>query len=181
MSSSSQSTSTAPSTATPGLRGRIDLSREDLPGLLLSVLITNVVGAAPAVVTATGVGSWYDTLARPDLAPPNWVFAPVWTTLFVLLGVAAYLVLRDGRGRARQLAFGLFVGQFVLNVSWTLVFFGTEDIAGGLAVIVALWLGIVATIAAFYRVRPAAAALVVPYLAWVSFATYLNYAFWVLN
>ncbi|MFB6078729.1 MAG: TspO/MBR family protein [Halarchaeum sp.] len=156
-------------------------SREDVPGLALAIIVCEVVGAAPALVTATGSGSWYATLARPALAPPNWVFGPVWTTLFALLGVAAYLVLRDGRGRERQVAFGLFVAQYALNVAWTLVFFGSESIAGGLAVIAALWVLIAATIAAFARVDRAAALLLLPYLAWVSFATYLNYAFYQLN
>jgi tryptophan-rich sensory protein len=171
---------TTPSSGTTGI-GPVDLSRADLPGLLVAIVVTNVVGTAPALVTATGSGSWYATLERPALAPPNWVFGPVWTTLFVLLGVAAYLVIRDGEGHRRTVALGLFVGQFVLNVAWTLVFFGGQDIVAGLAVIVALLAGIVATMVAFYRVRPAAAALVVPYLVWVGFATYLNYAFWTLN
>ncbi|WP_232703418.1 TspO/MBR family protein [Halobacterium wangiae] len=159
----------------------MDLSREDLPGLVVAVVVCEVVGASPALVTATGSGTWYETLTQPALAPPNWVFGPVWTTLFALLGVGVYLVLRDGRGRQRTVAFGLFVAQYVLNVSWTLVFFGGENIAGGLAVIAALWALIVATIVAFWRVRPVAGALLLPYLAWVSFAAYLNYAFWTLN
>jgi len=159
----------------------MDLSREDLPGVALAVVVCNAVGAAPALVTATGSGSWYDALAQPALAPPNWVFGPVWTALFTLLGVAVYLVLRDGAGRQRTVAFGLFVAQYVLNVAWTLVFFGGENIEGGLAVIAALWVLIAATLAAFYRVRKPAGYLLVPYLAWVSFAAYLNYAFWALN
>jgi len=159
----------------------MDLSRSDLPGVALAVVICNAVGASPALVTATGSGSWYDTLAQPALAPPNWVFGPVWTLLFTLLGVAAYLVLRDGAGRQRTVAFGLFVAQYVLNVAWTLVFFGGQDVAGGLAVIAALWVLIAATLAAFARVRRVAGVLLVPYLAWVSFAAYLNYGFWVLN
>jgi len=159
----------------------MDLSRDDLPGVALAVVVCNAVGAAPALVTATGSGTWYDTLVRPALAPPNWVFGPVWTALFTLLGVAAYLVLRDGTGRQRSIAFGLFVAQYVLNVAWTLVFFGGQDIAGGLVVIAGLWVLIVATLAAFSRVRHVAGYLLVPYLAWVSFAAYLNYGFWVLN
>jgi len=156
-------------------------SRDDVPGLALAIVICEVVGAAPALVTATGSGSWYATLTRPALAPPNWVFGPVWTTLFFLLGIGVYLVLRDGRGRRKQVAFGLFVAQYVLNVAWTLVFFGSENISGGLVVILALWVLIAATIAAFARISRTAAALLVPYLAWVSFATYLNYAFWTLK
>jgi tryptophan-rich sensory protein len=159
----------------------MDLVRDDLAGVALAVVACNAVGAAPALVTATGSGTWYDTLARPAFAPPNWVFGPVWTALFALLGVAAYLVLRDGDGRQRAVALGLFVAQYALNVAWTLVFFGDRDIAGGLAVIAALWVLIAATLAAFYRVRRAAGYLLVPYLAWVSFAAALNYAFWALN
>ncbi|MFC3477787.1 TspO/MBR family protein [Halobacterium litoreum] len=159
----------------------MDLTRDDLPGIALAVVVCNAVGAAPALVTATGAGTWYESLARPALAPPNWVFGPVWTLLFTLLGVAAYLVLRDGTGRKRAVAFGLFLAQYVLNVSWTLVFFGGENIEGGLAVIAALLALIAATLAAFYRVRGVAGYLLVPYLAWVSFAAYLNYAFWTLN
>ena len=159
----------------------MDLSRSDLPGLALAVVICNAVGASPALVTATGSGTWYDTLVQPALAPPNWVFGPVWTALFTLLGVAAYLVLRDGEGRQRSVGFGLFVAQYVLNVAWTLVFFGGQDITNGLVVIAGLWVLIAATLAAFYRVRRVAGYLLVPYLAWVSFAAYLNYAFWVLN
>jgi tryptophan-rich sensory protein len=159
----------------------MDLSWDDAPGLLVAILACNAVGASPALVTATGAGSWYATLTKPELAPPNWVFGPVWTALFVLLGVAAYLVYRDGAGRERTVALALFVVQFAFNVSWTLVFFGNQDTAGGLAVIAGLWMLIAATLAAFWRVRRATGLLLVPYLAWVSFAAYLNYAFWTLN
>ena len=159
----------------------MNLSRDDLPGLALAVLVCEAVGASPALVTATGSGTWYDALAQPSFAPPNWVFGPVWTLLFTLLGVAAYLVLRDGEGQQRRVAFGLFVAQYVLNVAWTLVFFGGQNIAGGLVVIAGLWVLVAATLAAFYRVRRAAGSLLVPYLAWVSFAAALNYAYWVLN
>jgi len=156
-------------------------SRDDIPGLALAIVICEAVGAAPALVTATGPQSWYATLVKPALAPPNWVFGPVWTTLFFLIGVAVYLVLRDGRGNPRRVAFALFVAQYVLNVAWTLVFFGGENIAGGLVVITGLWALIAATILAFYRVSRTAALLLVPYLAWVSFAAVLNYELYRLN
>jgi tryptophan-rich sensory protein len=166
------------STAT---RTGLDLSRDDLPGLALAIILCEVVGAAPAFVTNQQLSTWYVTLTRPALAPPNWVFGPVWTLLFALLGVAAYLVYRDATGTLRRTALGAFVAQYAFNVSWTLVFFGQNDIQGGLVVIVVLWALIAFTAYAFYRVRPAAGYLLLPYLAWVSFATYLNYAFWVLN
>jgi benzodiazapine receptor len=159
----------------------MDLSRDDLPGLALAVVICNAVGASPALLTAGTVETWYETITQPALAPPNWVFGPVWTLLFTLLGVAVYLVLRHGGGRARTLALALFVGQYAFNVAWTLVFFGDQNIAGGLAVILVLLALIAATLGAFWRVRKEAGLLLVPYLLWVAFATYLNYAFWVLN
>jgi len=159
----------------------MDISRADAPGLLVAVVTCELVGSLPGVVTASRIGTWYADLARPPLAPPNWVFGPVWTLLFALLGVAAYLVYRDGTGGERRLALSSFVGQFALNVAWTLVFFGARSIGGGLAVIAALWVAILATLLAFRRVHPVAGYLLVPYLAWVSFAAYLNYGFRALN
>ena len=150
------------------------LSREDLPGLLVAVLVAEIAGSAPAFVTAGATGTWYADLARPAFTPPDWVFGPVWTLLFALMGTAAYLVFRDGRGRQRWSALLLFGGQFALNIAWTLVFFGLQSPVGGLLVIVVLWAAIVATIGAFHRVRPAAAWLLVPYLGWVSVAAVLN-------
>lgn len=159
----------------------LDLSRKDLPGLLTAVLLCEVVGAAPAFVTGQELAGWYTTLVRPAIAPPNWVFGPVWTLLFALLGVAGYLVYRDATGTLRRTALGGFIAQYAFNVAWTLVFFGQQDIQGGLVVIAILWVLIAFTAYAFYRVRPIAGYLLLPYLLWVSFATYLNYQFWVLN
>ncbi|MDZ7702415.1 MAG: TspO/MBR family protein [Halobacteriales archaeon] len=159
--------------------------RRPLASLALAVLASEVVGAAGAVFTVGGLESWYGTLVQPALAPPNWVFGPVWTTLFALMGAAAWLVWReldgpnDGRRPGGALAW--FAGQFVLNVAWSAAFFGARSIVAGLVVIAALWLAIVGTVRAFDRVDRRAAALLLPYLAWVSFAGYLNYAFWTLN
>lgn len=155
------------------------LSREDLPGVLVAVLAAEIVGSAPALVTAGARGTWYADLTQPALTPPDWVFAPVWTLLFALMGTGAYLVVRDGRGRPRRVALWAFGGQFALNIAWTVVFFGLRSPAGGLLVIGLLWVAILTTIWTFRRVRPAAAWLLVPYLAWVSFAGVLN--FWILR
>jgi tryptophan-rich sensory protein len=158
--------------------------RRPIATLAATVLACEVVGASGSVFTVTGAGSWYESLARPALAPPDWVFGPVWTTLFALMGVAAWLVWRASSGsnaRAARVALGAFVVQFAFNVAWSAVFFGAQSIFGGLVVIAALWLAIVATVGTFYRVDRRAAALLLPYLAWVSFAGYLNYGIWVLN
>ncbi|AEN05011.1 TspO/MBR family protein [Halolamina sp.] len=151
--------------------------------LLLAVVLVELVGASGSLFTVQGLDLWYETLERPALAPPNWVFGPVWTTLFALIGGAVWLVWRQAEAAPRRVRVALvvFVVHFAANLAWSLVFFGLQEIAAGLAVILVLWLLIVATMWAFDRVDRRAALLLVPYLLWVSFATYLNYQFWVLN
>ena len=141
-----------------------------------------VLGAAGGLITAPQIQTWYTTLEKPGFTPPNWVFGPVWTLLYALQGVAAWLIWRAGLDRRIvRLALGLFATQFVLNIAWSPAFFGLESPILGLVVIVPLWFAIVATMAAFSRVDRRAAALLVSYLAWVTFATTLNYAIWTLN
>ncbi|MFB6109511.1 MAG: TspO/MBR family protein [Halodesulfurarchaeum sp.] len=154
-----------------------------LLSLGLSVLLVEFVGASGAVFTASGLEGWYDTLVLPAVAPPNWVFAPVWTVLFALMGAAVWRVWRRAPAapRAAKLALGVFAVHFFLNLGWSAVFFGRQAVGSGLAVIAALWVAIAATIAAFDRVDRQAAVLMVPYLAWVTFAAYLNYRIWLLN
>ena len=161
--------------------GVLDLTADDLPGLAVAVVLCELAGTLPGFFTADDVAAWYPMLAKPAFTPPAWVFGPVWVVLFALLGVAAYLVYRDGVGEDRGVSLRLFAGQFALNVSWTLAFFGGRSILGGLVVIVALWIAVVATVVAFDRVNRAAALLLLPYLAWVSFATALNVGIWWLN
>lgn len=152
--------------------------------LAIAVVATELVGASGAVFTSMGLESWYPSLVRPDIAPPNWVFGPVWTTLFALMGIGVWLVWKQATGeqaRAARVALAIFVVHFAVNLAWSGVFFGLQSLFGGLVVIVLLWLLILATMGAFARVDRRAAVLLLPYLAWVSFAGYLNYAFWVLN
>jgi tryptophan-rich sensory protein len=127
-------------------------------------------------------GDWYETLAKPDWTPPGWVFPVVWTTLYFLMGTAAWMVWRKGRekGRARA-ALSLFVVQLALNAAWTPTFFGAHLILPALAVITVLWFAILATMLAFRRVSGVAALMLTPYLAWVSIATVLNFEIWRLN
>ena len=155
------------------------LGREDLPGLLAAVVLVNVVGSAPAALGGPG-SSWFQSLAKPAIYPPPWLFGVVWPLLFTLLGVALYLVWRaDHPGR--RLALGLFVAQMVFNVAWTPVFFRAQNLALALGVIGALLLLAVPTAVAFGRVERTAGLLVVPYLLWVTFAAVLNYRFLALN
>jgi tryptophan-rich sensory protein len=140
------------------------------------------VGAASAALTMNGLRLWYRTIRRPSWNPPNQVFGPVWTTLYLLMGVALVQVVRSEEDRlARQLGLVLFAVQLVLNFGWSWIFFTNHDLFGALVEILALWLAIAATIAAFARVRPSAAALLLPYLAWTTFATVLTGAIWRMN
>ena len=136
---------------------------------LVAPLAVGLLGSLP---TARAIPSWYRTLDKPRWNPPDSIFGPVWTTLYALMGIALVLVRRGGEAAGQaQRVFGL---QLALNLAWSLVFFGRRDPRAALGVMALLWLAIVATIAEFGRVRPAAALLLVPYLAWVSFAALLN-------
>ena len=137
------------------------------------------------LAAATGIlfkpGAWYEGLNRPSWRPPNWLFAPVWTLLYAMMAVAGWLVWRSAGFGGGAGPLSLFALQLALNALWTPVFFGLHRQDLGFAVIVALWLAIAATIVAFATISPAAAVLMVPYLAWVSFASVLNYTVWQMN
>ncbi|MFP3940506.1 MAG: TspO/MBR family protein [Thermoanaerobaculia bacterium] len=127
-------------------------------------------------------GAWYAGLEKPPWNPPGWVFAPVWTVLYAMMAVAGWLVWRSpGLLTLRRLALGVFAVQLALNGAWSWLFFGLHRPGLALAEIVVLWLAIVATTLFFWRVRPLAGVLLLPYLAWVSFAVALNAALWRLN
>lgn len=140
--------------------------------LAVSIVCVAVVAVVGSLATDTDPGSWYSTLDQPAWNPPDWLFAPVWTALYVLMAIAAWLVWRAGAVRPLY----VYAVQLVLNLAWTLVFFGAESTWGGVAVITALWIAIVVTIAAFRPVHATAAWLLAPYLAWVTYAAALNLA-----
>jgi benzodiazapine receptor len=132
--------------------------------------------------TGAGFSEWYGAIEKPGFTPPGWVFGPVWTTLYLLMGVAAFLVWQKGlRSGAVRVALGWFLVQLVLNALWSPVFFGLHRIGPALVVVVLLWAAIVVTIHYFSRVSRPATLLLVPYLLWVSFATILNLSIWQLN
>ncbi|MDG5817991.1 TspO/MBR family protein [Natronococcus sp. A-GB7] len=143
------------------------------------VVLVNAVGSAPALISSSDT-AWFQALDKPWFYPPGIAFSIVWTLLFTLLGVALWLVWRsDSDGR--RLALGLFVVQMAVNVSWTPAFFSLEQLLVAFGIIVTLWVLVVATIVAFRRVDRRAAALLVPYLAWITFAAVLNFEIWRLN
>lgn len=137
--------------------------------------------AAPALSVGSPPGDWYATLSKPGWNPPNAVFGPVWTALYTMMAVAAWLVWRRGGFRAQRRALGWFLAQLALNALWTPVFFGLHQLGWAFAVIILLWLAIAGTALAFWRVKALAAALLLPYLAWVSFAAFLNFTLWRMN
>jgi benzodiazapine receptor len=150
--------------------------------LASSVVLCLLAGFVGSIATTPKVGGWYAGLARPSFSPPGWLFAPVWTILYVMMGVALYLVWRKSlAANGVKLAIAVFLVQLVLNTLWSFAFFGAESPLAGLVVIVALWVMIVATIAAFAPISRTAAALLVPYLLWVSFASILNASIYFLN
>ncbi|MCR4399266.1 MAG: tryptophan-rich sensory protein [Syntrophomonadaceae bacterium] len=150
--------------------------------LALCILGCELVGLVGARFTAPAISGWYEPLLKPWFAPPQWLFGPVWITLYAMMGSAAFLLWRQGIHRhAVAVALTWFAVQLVLNALWSPAFFGLRSPLAGLVVIVPLWLAILATIWASLRVSTAAALLLVPYLAWVSLAMALNYSIWRLN
>jgi benzodiazapine receptor len=150
--------------------------------ILAFVLICELAGVIGSVFTTPSIPGWYAALAKPPFNPPNWIFAPVWTTLYVLMGIAAYLVYEKGLKRKEvRKALAVFAGQLLLNTLWSVVFFGAHMILGAAVIIIILWGMIAATLWRFSRISKASAYLLVPYILWVSFATVLNISLYVLN
>lgn len=150
--------------------------------LLVSVVVCELVGVAATPFTITAIPTWYSTLAKPTLSPPNWIFGPVWTTLYALMGISLFLMWEKGISKRKvKNALLFFYLQLALNFSWSLLFFGLRAPLFGLIDIVILFIAIVVTIKMFHKISTRAAYLLVPYLLWVGFATYLNYSIWILN
>lgn len=150
--------------------------------LIASLAITLAAAGIGGIATASSVNTWYQELVKPSFNPPSWLFGPVWTVLYILMGIALFLVWQEvSEGHTSQGALVTFAIQLLLNVLWSFAFFGLRSPLAGLVVIVLLWLAILATILSFYRVSPTAAYLLVPYVLWVSFAAILNFSIWWLN
>jgi translocator protein len=144
-------------------------------------LLLSFVTAAVGAIASANAPEFYHQLVRPTWSPPAWLFGPVWTVLYLLMGIAAWLVWRERGVAGARVALTLFLVQLALNALWSWLFFAWRLGAASVAEIVVLWALIVATTVAFWRVRPLAGGLLVPYLVWVSFAAVLNFAIWRLN
>ncbi len=160
----------------------MSLQVSDIVSLVVAVIIPLVVGGLGGVATAQSIPTWYQGLNKPAWNPPNWVFGPVWTLLYILMGIAAWLVWRQGWDNPQvQGALVIFGVQLLLNLFWSLIFFGLRNPGWAVLEIVVLWGFILATTIQFYRLEPAAGLLLIPYQLWVTFAAALNAAVWQLN
>ncbi|MDE1869128.1 MAG: tryptophan-rich sensory protein [Candidatus Micrarchaeota archaeon] len=150
--------------------------------LLSAIILCEAVGATGSLFTISSISTWYLALNKPAFTPPNWAFAPVWTSLYLLMGVSLYIILSKRTKKDSQAvqisAFGI---QLALNLLWSLVFFGLRSTVGGFVVIVALLAAIAATMLAFWKASRAASLILTPYLAWVAIAASLNLYVWLLN
>lgn len=150
--------------------------------LLLSLGVTFVAGAIGSAFTFPSISSWYVLLDKPPFSPPNFVFGPVWTMLYILMAIAFFLIWNmKGKAKQRKLGIHLFLVQLLLNSLWSIAFFGLHSPFLGVVVIIFLWSTIVLTIQSFWKLKRTAAYLLFPYIAWVSFAGILNISVWILN
>jgi tryptophan-rich sensory protein len=155
--------------------------KTELLGLAISLGACFLVAAIGGLVTSTSVNDWYLTLRRPAWNPPAWVFGPVWTALYFLMGVSAWLVWKNVPPNNSRLPLALFGFQLLLNLLWSILFFGLQEVGWAAAEIVLLWLTIALMLVLFMRIDRLAGWLLVPYLLWVGFAGVLNFSLWSLN
>ena len=158
------------------------MSWTDIIKLIISIIACEGAGGIGAIFTTPAIPIWYAGLKKPAFTPPNSVFGPVWITLYLLMGVAVFLVWREGLNQEGvMVAFTVFWIQLVLNVLWSAIFFGLKSPLGGMALIFLLWIAILVTIIMFFGVSPTAGGLLIPYIVWVSIAANLNIQIWRLN
>ena len=149
--------------------------------LMISIVLCVSLGSVGGLVTVNEIPTWYASLNKPSFNPPNWLFGPVWTTLYLLMGISAYLIWKQPVSKERNKALQFFILQFILNFCWSFIFFGLHATGWAFIEMIALWILILLTILHFSRHSKLAAWLLVPYISWVSFALLLNAAIWRLN
>jgi tryptophan-rich sensory protein len=150
-------------------------------GLIVFLVICFAAAGIGSAVTTPQIDGWYANLAKPSWNPPNWIFAPVWSTLYVAMAVAAWLVWRQGGIAGAKVPLALFGVQLALNTLWSCLFFGLENPGLAFAEVLLLWVAIATTMVTFWFRSKVAGLLFVPYLAWVTFAAFLNFTVWRLN
>ena len=150
--------------------------------LIISMVICLGAGLIGSIFTAPSIPTWYAALQKPPFTPPNWLFAPAWITLYLLMGISASLVWQRGLdNRQNRMALISFLVQLVLNVLWSIVFFGFESPLSGIVVIALLWVAILITMLKFMQISTLAGFILIPYIGWVTFAAILNVSIFILN
>lgn len=150
--------------------------------LIIAIIVSNLAGVIGSLFTSPSIPGWYSQLNRPSFNPPSWVFAPVWTTLYLLMGVSAFFVWKKGFDRRDvRIALGIFLTQLFLNSIWSIIFFSLHSPFGAFVEIIFLWSAILLTVVYFWKISKPAAYLLLPYIFWVSFAAFLNFFIWQLN
>ena len=149
--------------------------------LLVSIILPLSLGAIAGMFTAQSVPEWYAGLNKPSFNPPNWIFGPVWTTLYILMGISLFLIWKQDASRERNLAIFIFLLQLLLNFVWSFIFFYFNMIGFALVEIILLWISIVTMLILFYKIKPIASYINIPYLLWVTFAAVLNAGYYFLN
>lgn len=151
------------------------------PLLLICIAIPLVSGSLSGLAIAEHISSWYSTLNKPSFNPPNYLFGPVWSVLYILMGIGLYLILQTPKSAMRTKSILLFAVQLILNLSWSFIFFNAQSPFAALIIIGLLWIAILMMMIYFHTLSPIASYLQIPYLLWVSFASVLNAAIWLLN
>lgn len=151
------------------------------PLLLICIAIPLVSGSLSGLAIADHISSWYSTLNKPSFNPPNYLFGPVWSVLYILMGIGLYLILQTPKSAMRTKSIVLFTVQLILNLSWSFIFFNAQSPFAALIIIGILWIAILMMMIYFHTLSPIASYLQIPYLLWVSFASVLNAAIWLLN
>jgi benzodiazapine receptor len=158
------------------------MEKGELLKIFAFIIVCQLAGIIGSVFTFSSIDIWYASLQRPSFSPPNWIFGPVWLTLYTMMGVSAYLIWKKGwKNKEVQKSLYIFSIQLILNSIWSFLFFGLNNLLLALFEIIILWVFIILTIFKFYKIDKSSAWLLVPYLLWVSFAMILNYYFWMLN
>jgi len=153
----------------------------DIIKLVASVILCQIAGFLGSLFTTPAIPTWYKTLNKPFFTPPNWIFSPVWISLFILMGISLFFVWRRTDHPKFKISFIFFFVQLILNILWSIAFFGLQSPLLGLVDIILLWIAILLTLQIFLKISKFAGVLLIPYLLWVSFATLLNFSLWILN
>jgi len=160
----------------------MNVNMADLIKLIVSILVCQFVGFLGSLVTKPAIPTWYTELSKPAYRPPDWVFGPVWITLYLLMGISVFLIWRMGFSSSQvRLALSAFLIQLILNGLWSFLFFGLKSPFLGLVDLILLWIFIMITMITFAKLSQLAAFLLVPYIAWVTFALLLNFSIWQMN